>query len=74
MDITMFNIMGKPLNDDPFQPQNDPIHKDNPFAPHNGFDSDNHFKPWNDPFGDKNGLTDRERSDYGLPKKKKLVR
>jgi hypothetical protein len=40
--------MNKPLNDDPFQPWNDPMERDNPFAPHNGFDGDNPFKPWND--------------------------
>ena len=59
-----------PFNQDPFKPWIDPFYKDSPFAPHNGIDRDNPFKPWNDPFGDEDKLTDREREDYGLPKRK----
>ena len=62
--------MSKPLNDDPFQPWNNPMHQDNPFAPHNGFDADNPFKPWNSPFGKEKDLSDKERRGYGLPDKR----
>lgn len=58
--------MSEPLNTDPTQPWNNPMEKDNPFAPHNGFDGDNPLKPWNNPCGKKEDLTDRERRDYHL--------
>lgn len=51
-------------NNDPFQPWNDPMYKNDPFAPHNGFDKDNPFKPWNSPFGRKEDLDGHERSYY----------
>lgn len=63
--------MSTPKNDDPFQPWNSPMEKDNPFAPHNGFDGDNPFKPWNNPFGNSSQLTDRERRDYNLPDRRR---
>jgi hypothetical protein len=53
-------------NDNPFRVWNNPFHKDDPFAPHNGFDGDNPFKPWNSVFGKEDDLTPRERRDYGL--------
>lgn len=61
------STMSKPLNNDPFQPWNNPMNEDDPFAPHNGFDSDNPFKPWNNPLGNSDQLTDQEREGYGLP-------
>lgn len=63
--------MANPLNDDPFQVWNNPMYKDNPFAPHNGFDGDNPFKPWNNPFGKEDDLSERERRDYGLRDKRR---
>ena len=63
--------MARPENDDLFRIWNDPFHKDDPFAPHNGFDGDNPFKPWNSPFGKEEDLTARERKEYGLHNKKK---
>lgn len=55
-----------PYNNDPFQPWNNPMHKDDPFAAHNGFDSDNPFKPWNNTFGKSEDLNDREAESYGI--------
>jgi hypothetical protein len=55
-----------PKNTDPFQPWNDPMHSDNPFAAHNGVDSDDPSKPWNEEFGDAEDLDDDERASYGL--------
>jgi hypothetical protein len=63
--------MARPENDDPFRIWNDPFHKDDPFAPHNGFDGDNPFKPWNSPFGKEEDLTARECRDYGLRDKRR---
>jgi len=54
-------------NDDPFRIWNNPMERDNPFAPHNGIDRDDPFKPWNDPFGSEKDLTKKERRDYHLP-------
>ncbi len=56
-----------PINDDPFQPWNNPMERDNPFAPHNSYEKDNPFKPWNTPLGRSSDLTDDERRAYGLP-------
>jgi len=53
-------------NNDPFMPWNDPMKKDDPFAPHNGFDKDDPFKPWNDPFGQISDLTREEKREYGI--------
>ena len=58
-------------NDDPFRIWNNPMHEDDPFAPHNGFDADNPFKPWNDPLGREDDLTDSERQAYGLRPKRR---
>jgi hypothetical protein len=58
-----------PKNTDPFRVWNNPMH-DGPFAPHNGFDADNPFKPWNEPFGTEDDLTNDERKAYGLERKK----
>jgi hypothetical protein len=55
-----------PKNNDPMQPWNNPMEKDNPFAPHNGYDKDNPFKPWNNPFGSKRDLTEEEKRKYGI--------
>lgn len=63
--------MSKHKNDDPFRIWNDPFNKDDPFAPHNGFDADDPFKPWNSPFGKEDDLTNEERRAYGLRDKRK---
>lgn len=51
-------------NNDPFAPWNHPMTKDDPFAPHNGFDRDHPFKPWNEPFGGYDDLDDDEKNYY----------
>lgn len=62
----------KPFNDDPFQPWNDPFHKDDPFAAHNGMDGDDPFKPWNDPFGKKEDLNDSDARSYGIRRSRRI--
>jgi len=61
--------MSNPKNNDPFAPWNG-FDSDNPFKPHNGFDSDNPFKPWNTTFGSTDDLTNEERRGYNLPEKR----
>jgi hypothetical protein len=59
--------MEHPINDDPFQPWNNPMYEDHPFAPHNHpMHGDNPFKPWNLPFGRKEDLTNEEKRRYGI--------
>ena len=58
-------------NKDPFAPWNSQMVKNSPFAPHKGFDKDSPFKPWNQPFGRAEDLTDREKDYYGVPRKRK---
>ena len=59
--------MGRPMNDDPFQPWNDPVFQDDPDAAHNHpMYGDDPFKPWNDPFGKAEDLTDEEALTYGI--------
>ena len=60
-----------PTNDDPFQPWNNPMHRDNPFAAHNDpMYADDPFKPWNDPFGKSEDLTDEEAKTYGINRRR----
>jgi len=59
-----------PLNDDPFQPWNSPMYKDNPLAPHNGIDRDNPLKPWNSPCGNQSGLTGEEAQAYNISRRR----
>ena len=61
--------MATPINDNPFEPWNNPMDRDNPFAPHNGIDADDPFKPWNNPMGSAKDLSDEERRRYNLPPK-----
>ncbi len=58
-----------PQNTNPFEPWNR-YDSDNPFLPHNGMDKNDPRKPWNNPLGTADDLSDRERSEYGLPPKK----
>ena len=55
-----------PLNKSPFRVWNSFIHKDSIFAPHNGFDRENIFKPWNRTFGTEDDLNSEERRAYGI--------
>lgn len=53
-------------NTDPFAIWNNPMYKDDPLAAHNGYDSDNPYKPWNEPYGSENDLTDNEANSYNI--------
>jgi len=53
-------------NTDPFAPWNNPMYENDPFAAHNGYDSDNPFKSWNNPFGSTSDLSDSEKRSYHI--------
>ncbi len=59
--------MSNYINDDPFQPWNDPMYDDDPFAPHNDpMRKDDLSEPCNDPFGKKEDLSNRDKRSYGI--------
>lgn len=53
-------------NEDPFAVWNNPMKKDDPFAPHNGFNKDSPFAPWNSTFTDYSRLSEAEKRYYGI--------
>jgi len=65
--VTQYQTTGKYMstNNDPFAPWNNPMVKDDPFAPHNDTMRKNSpFEEWNNPFGDYNTLSHRDKEFY----------